>query len=295
MTPDQAVAASIRRSWAGAPDREALTALGQRLGDRFPGTRAVLFYGSARRQGPAPDRLCDVYVLVERLDQALPSRLDAVMARLLPPNVYAHRDGNGHLEAKVAVMTLDQFEARCTPATVDCSLWARFAQPCRPLYLADDRAAARCARACAQATITLLRETRALVEAGSTEAVWTTALGLTYAAEFRAEGRDRVAALYAADQDYFAALTAPALAASAAVPRPVARLRWSVRRCWVPVLQVARLVKAARTFDGGLDYLARKLNQHSGQAVDITPAMRRRPLRAGAVLFIRLRRRGVFR
>jgi hypothetical protein len=78
----------------------------------------------------------------------------------------------------------------------------------------------------------------------------------------------------------------PAAAATPSV-KP-ARRRWSsacgwaARRVQGKVLSVLRLLKASFTFDGGLPYLAWKIERHSGVRIEITPSMRRFP-RLGAI------------
>ena len=61
------------------------------------------------------------------------------------------------------------------------------------------------------------------------------------------------------------------------------------------LLSVARLLKALVTFEGGLDYIAWKLERHSGVPVDIPDRVRRYPLIFIWGLFWKLYRRGVFR
>ena len=56
-----------------------------------------------------------------------------------------------------------------------------------------------------------------------------------------------------------------------------------------------RLVKAASTFTGGPDYLAWKIERHSGVKVELTPWQRRHPILAAPGMFWRLYRRGAFR
>jgi hypothetical protein len=72
-------------------------------------------------------------------------------------------------------------------------------------------------------------------------------------------------------------------------------LAWALRRLQGKALSVLRLLKASFTFDGGLPYLAWKIERHSGVALEITPFMRRFP-RLGAIgAFWRTWRRGGFR
>ena len=56
-----------------------------------------------------------------------------------------------------------------------------------------------------------------------------------------------------------------------------------------------RLLKALFTFEGGLDYIAWKLERHSGQPVEIPDKVRPYPLIFIWGLFWQLYRRGIFR
>jgi hypothetical protein len=68
-----------------------------------------------------------------------------------------------------------------------------------------------------------------------------------------------------------------------------------VRRAQGKALSVLRLLKASLTFDGGLSYLAWKIERHSGVKTEITPFMHRFP-RLGAIGALwRTWRRGGFR
>ena len=60
-------------------------------------------------------------------------------------------------------------------------------------------------------------------------------------------------------------------------------------------MSVARLVKALFTFEGGLDYIAWKLERHSGQPVVIPDKVRRAPLIHLWGFFWGLYRRGIFK
>jgi hypothetical protein len=60
-------------------------------------------------------------------------------------------------------------------------------------------------------------------------------------------------------------------------------------------LSVARLVKAAFTFQDGAQYLLWKIERHSGVTIEVTPWQRRHPVLASSVLFWKLYRKGAFR
>jgi hypothetical protein len=55
------------------------------------------------------------------------------------------------------------------------------------------------------------------------------------------------------------------------------------------------LMKASFTFQGGIDYIAWKLERHTGIPVEVSPRVRRHPLIYGWGMLWRLYRRGVFR
>ncbi|MGW8311390.1 MAG: hypothetical protein ACWGNB_10050 [Thiogranum sp.] len=73
------------------------------------------------------------------------------------------------------------------------------------------------------------------------------------------------------------------------------RIAWRLRTVQGKLLSLARLSKALFTFDGGLDYLAWKLERHSGQHIEVPDRVRRYPLLFVWVLVWDLYRRGVFR
>ena len=58
---------------------------------------------------------------------------------------------------------------------------------------------------------------------------------------------------------------------------------------------VARLAKATATFAGGADYIAWKINRHTGAGIELKPWQRRHPLLAAITLFPRLLRSGAVR
>jgi len=144
--------------------------------------------------------------------------------------------------------------------------------------------------------------------------LWQQGLQLSYGAELRAESAGRAAELTAAAVDYYVASTRE-VAASLRYPlslegngadtryradipaasRALGRAAWMLRAVQGKLLSVARLLKALFTFEGGLDYIAWKLERHSGQQIEIPPRVRRYPLIFVWGLFWHLYRRGVFR
>ena len=146
------------------------------------------------------------------------------------------------------------------------------------------------------------------------EQLWTRAFRESYGTEMRSERSNRPRDLYQAYGERYDRITLAALPASGVQavggepPNPLrfrhrispggrraAALRWRLRRLAGKSLHVFRLVKAAYTFDGGLDYVLWKIENHSGVRTEPTPWQRRHPLIAAPGLAWRLYRRGAFR
>jgi hypothetical protein len=276
------------------------------------GAVAVLYYGSTLRTA-ALDGLLDFYVLLDRAAD-WPGRLAAIANRLLPPNVgYVEGSFGGvMLRAKYAVITMAQFEARVADQSLDTTLWARFCQPCRRPWQRSAADGERVATAIASAVTTASRWAAAH---GPTQArpedYWSALFARTYATEIRVEKTDRSQGIVAASTGRFAQLLplawrsaglsfevlgngelSPALGSA---ERQHLQQRWTSRELWGKPLNILRLLKAAFTFDGGMDYVAWKVERHSGVRIEVKPWQRRFPLLAAPGLYLKLRRSGVLR
>ncbi len=278
------------------PQLETLVdALRERFGDAFAG---ALYYGSCRRQA-IPEGIIDLHVLVTDLRRALGGPVPASLCRLLPPNVYyleVEHAGTA-VRCKYAVLALDQFHRACTPAAYHSYFWARYAQPLTVLAAAEHE---RVVDSLVSAVETLAR--RSLPRLGpvtSWRRWWVEALRLCYQAELRPEDRSRAVTLVDAFPAYFQRTGEAVLALGGAPPSrlaaSVARLDWAARIALGKLLSLLRLVKGLYTFDGGIDYVAWKLERHTGRPVAIPERVRRRPLLFIWPLLWRLWRQGAFR
>lgn len=304
----EVVGAELRR-----PVSPAVAAIADTLAARAgKGAAALLFYGSALRDD-ATDGVLDFYVLAD--PGAWPqSGVAALAQRVLPPNVgYLEQPVDGRVvRAKYAVMTVAQFAQRMSPHGLDTTLWARFSQPCV------------CVRARSPADAGAVRD--AVVRAVVTAAGWAAVLGpprgdalefwralyaRTYAAELRVESTSRGGDLVARDAQRYAALLPQAWSAGGlrfesnesgelapsieAGERRAALRRWRRRERAGRVLNLLRLIKAAGTFENAIDYVAWKVERHSGYRIEPSEFQRRHPLLAAPALYLRLRARGVLR
>lgn len=295
------------------PVAEAVSAFAARLAAQGAGAVAVLFYGSNLRTGDLGGVL-DFYILVERLRPWHGAALPALGNHLLPPNVGYHewlRDGVT-LRAKVAVLTIDQFAQGVAGSGLDTTLWARFAQPARLIWTRDAAAAEAATAAVATAVVTASRWAALLgPEAGTASDYWDAVFARTYAAELRVEKTSRALSLAAHDPVRYATALALAwqhlgLKQGTAVDgllrpqidratRQQAAKAWARRARWGKPLNILRLAKSVFTFAGGADYVAWKVERHSGYRLALTDWQRRHPLLAAPKVLWTLWRRGVLR
>ena len=276
------------------------------------GTAAVLYYGSTLRTS-ALDGLLDFYVLLDRPSN-WPGRLAALANRLLPPNVgYVEGNYGGvALKAKYAVMSMQQFEARVADKSLDTTLWARFCQPCRRPWQRSAADGLRATRAIGSAVLTASRWAAALgPRQGRPAQYWSELFARTYATEIRVEQADRSQGIVDADLDRYSRLLplawqsaglafhvlndATLLPVIDVARRSRMQQRWNRRQAWGKKLNLLRLCKAAFTFDGAMDYVAWKIERHSGVRIEVKPWQRRFPLLAAPGLYLKLRRLGVLR
>jgi hypothetical protein len=273
---------------------------------------AVLFYGACRRDGD-PSDLLDLYVLTTGHRAFHGRALPALLTAALPPTVLLCRSEGARtppVRAKVAVLSQAQFERRMRPASLDTTLWARFCQPATLVHARDEAARHRVERAVARAVETAaLWAVRLGPEQATPAEYWRGLFARTYAAELRTERGNRPERLLAAAPVWYdralplalARLGLPTAPADGAKLRPgLPRRRrwaraWALRRACGKALNVLRLAKAAFTFEGGADYLAWKIERHSGVALELADWQRRHPLLAAPALLWRLRRHGAVR
>ena len=287
----------------------AAKAFAAHLADLYgPATAGVIFYGSCLRQNTDAGLLLDFYVLVDSYTKALRHVVSAAGARLLPPNVYYHEmpfEGRT-LRAKVAVISVGQFLHGLGPETFASSLWARFAQPTLILQARDEELRSRLVDGLAAAVTTMIARTKPLMTTVFTARdLWVRAFSETYAAELRPERESKSAELVAMDLARYVELTTAVLGATNASglyrdlassdERQRATVAWRLRRIQGKTLNALRLIKAAFTFQGGLDYAVWKIERHSGVKVELTDADRKWPVFTGARLLLKTIKRGGLR
>jgi hypothetical protein len=266
----------------------------------YPGARAVLFYGSCLRTGEIDGQMLDFYLIVRDYREAYGKRWLAWANRLIPPNVFPF-ERNG-VAAKYAVLSEDHFLRECSVSARSPSVWARFAQPVRQVWSADENAATLALNAISRAPGTLLELVRPTLSddaARDVLEIWRQGFRLTYGAELRAERSDRPDSIVDQSPERYRAI-----AFAAGFPRDIGldeagtevfRRAWRHHQRRGKRLTLLRLAKASLTFAGGVDYLAWKINRHAGAGIVVKPWQRRHPLLGALILLPRLLRRGAVR
>ena len=283
-----------------------LSQVRQRYGE---GCLAVLIYGSYLRG--KRDTLLDFYVLLDSY-RSMPKVWQGWLAKMLPPNVYQIQHGTppDEIRAKYALLTLDRFEY-AVKKEFHSYFWARFAQPCGILYCKNNEVQRRIVEAIGQAAGTFVtRVVPGLPEQFGAKELWSTGLANTYRCEFRSEPPGHAEKLFEYWPAYYRDITGllaeslPSLEAAGesdeftntSSPRARRRsgLNWWFRRVQGKVLSTLRILKAALTFDGALDYLLWKIKRHSGVYIAPTELQRKYPVVFAWPLLWRLWRKGAF-
>lgn len=270
-----------------------------------------IYYGSSLREMNNPDKMLDFYVVVDSYRKTHRNPLRAALNAAIPPAVYYHEmvHEDGVLTTcKYSIISIKAFERRATKSAFLSTVWGRFSQPCVLLFSRDEDIYMRLMTARAEAIRHISSETIPLLNSPvETQEFFARAFRESYRTELRPEASDarsrEIVARYQARYDavmtvFFGNPDRDGLYALPYTPRQMRswyRLRWFFRRLIGKPMTAVRLINNAATFDGGLDYVLRKLKNHSGVTIDPTPFQRRHPVICAPVLGWKLWRKGAFR
>ncbi|MFA4842056.1 MAG: hypothetical protein WC580_10155 [Agrococcus sp.] len=264
------------------------------LAESAAGTVAVLFYGSNLRTG-ATEGVLDFYVLTA----GPPER------GMWPTVSYREFDLHGEtLRAKIATMRLATFAKAAAARTLDTTIWTRFVQPSALVWVRDTDTVGQVAEAIADAAKSAARFAAALgPETGTADEYWRALFRQTYAAELRVERKGREGQILGFDPGRYAELLPLAWTADGIAFRDEAGMlkpdlaparrqallkAWARRRRAGKPINIARLVRAAFTFEGAARYGIWKVERHTGVAVPLTPWREKHPILAAPGVFWRV-------
>lgn len=263
-----------------------------------------VYYGSSLRDLDDPEKMLDFYVLVDSYRAVHGIGWRAMTNHLIPPAVYyVEHDEDGVLSTcKYSIISLTEFERRCADGFLS-QVWGRFSQPCALLGASDPSVEERIIAARVNAVRRLASETAPLFGApASATDFWGRAFYESYRTELRPESDDgRAREIVARYDERYAAISAclfgepiNGLYSVQNYTGDGSKARWFWRRTIGRPIAALRILNSAATFAGGLDYVLRKVERHSGVTLTVSEAQRKHPVLWSPVLGWKLWRRGAF-
>ena len=261
--------------------------------------QAIIFYGSCLRSCEYHDAVLDFYVIVDSYKNAYRRIWPALLNKLLPPNVYFLQvDINAEcFQAKYSIVSARDLEQHTSDRCFHSYFWARFTQPIALIFTQNENTRDWILDIQQQAIDTFKNTVDCmLMKQETSEDWWVGALQLTYSAELRTETQDRARKIYAENKNYYDQISALLNQNDKQYPREkFCALRWHTRIILGKFLSVLRLLKATATFSNGIDYIAWKINRHTGEKIEINNRLRRFPWLFCWPLLWRLYKRGKIR
>ncbi len=241
----------------------------------------VVFYGSCMRSRKYQDAMLDFYVIVDKYSNAYRNYWYRIGNHLLPPNVFfiqTYVNGQTY-RAKYAVMT-QQGLLTAVSKGFHSYFWARFTQPISYIYASNDDFKKQLADIqCNAAQSFYYAVMPRFLDSHTSSEFWIEGLQLTYAAELRAETKARATHIYHNDKEFYDEVFSGLLAIEYYYQKNklLNNFKWKIRIVYGKFLSVLRLMKATTTFVGGVDYIAWKIERHTGEPVQVNNKMRKYP------------------
>ena len=259
----------------------------------------IVFYGSCMRSREYKDAMLDFYVVVDDYSHAYTNYWYRYANYLLSPNVFFIKTNvNGQsYQAKYAVMSKNGLHAGVSRA-FHSYFWARFTQPMSCIYARDnDFKQWFLSIQCAAARSFCLAVLPSIKNEITSETFWVQGLQLTYAAELRAETKTRATHIYQSDHEFYDGVFLGLHIENYTDQESplINKIKWKIRITYGKVLSVLRLMKATTTFVGGVDYIAWKIERHTGEQVVVSRNMRKYPWIFCWPVIMRLLRQGKIR
>ncbi|MEM9837622.1 MAG: hypothetical protein AAF830_00560 [Pseudomonadota bacterium] len=257
----------------------------------------LLFYGSRLRAADDCSKMVDLYVLIDRLDDMHRTRIRRTASHLFPPDVFMLKTSGPHGEEvaiKYAVITLSAFQ-RLAQSPLGTSIWGRFTQATQLIAPRSDAIRREIISTLALCVSKFAKEVEGLhPDTAPVEVFFAEGLAQSYRTELRSEKPyERALSIVRSEQAWFDAMMQavygdPDTDGRFTMPpnrdASGAKRLWLLRRLTGKPISVFRLIKAALTFENGVDYALEKLEKHSGVRLELTESQRRRPLLWSPVL-----------
>jgi hypothetical protein len=285
-----------------------VTSVCEAIAARHPGrVQAFMYYGSSLRDLDDAEKMLDFYVIVDSYRKTHKNPIRAGLNRLIPPAVYYYEqeDENGVLSTcKYSIISINEFEKRCSAGALLSMVWGRFCQPSVMLFPKSELIAERLMASRETAVKYMASQIAPLIKAPVTSTqFWAKGFYESYRTELRPESSEgRAAEIVARYGERYARLTTALYGTPDKdgfyimpnLPEGPTKTKWFLRRLVGKPMTAIRVINSAATFEGGLDYVLRKLKNHSGVTIDPTPFQRKHPVICSPILGWRLWRKGAF-
>jgi len=285
-----------------------VTSVCEAIAARHPGrVQAFMYYGSSLRDLETAEKMLDFYVIVDSYRKTHKNPIRALLNRLIPPAVYYYEqtDENGVLSTcKYSIISIAEFEKRCGAHALLSMVWGRFCQPSVMLFPNGELTAERLMASRETAVKHMAAQIAPLIDAPVTSTdFWAKGFYESYRTELRPESSEGRAAEIVAryGKRYERLMTAlygkpdkDGFYIVAEIASRSVKTKWFLRRLLGKPMTAIRVINSAATFEGGLDYVLRKLKNHSGVTIEPTPFQRKHPVICSPVLGWRLWRKGAF-
>lgn len=275
---------------------------------RHPGrVQAFMYYGSSLRDLDDAEKMLDFYVVVDSYRKTHKNPIRAILNRLIPPAVYYYEqtDENGILSTcKYSIISINEFEKRCGAHALLSMVWGRFCQPSVMLFPKDNVVAQRLMASRETAVRHMAAQIAPLIERPVTSTqFWAKGFYESYRTELRPESNEgRAAEIVDRYSERYARLMTAlygkpdknGLYILPDLPSGPTKTKWFLRRLIGKPMTAIRVINSAATFEGGLDYVLRKLKNHSGVTIEPSAFQRKHPVICSPVLGWKLWRKGAF-
>ena len=269
--------------------------------------QAFMYYGSSLRDLDDAEKMLDFYVVVDSYRKTHKNPIRAGLNRLIPPAVYYYEqeDENGILSTcKYSIISISEFEKRCGADALLSMVWGRFCQPSVMLFPKSELIAERLMASRETAVKYMASQIAPLIDTPVTSTqFWAKGFYESYRTELRPESSEgRAAEIVARYGERYARLTTALYGTPDKngffilpnLPKGPTKTKWFLRRLVGKPMTAIRVINSAATFEGGLDYVLRKLKNHSGVTIEPTPFQRKHPVICSPVLGWKLWRKGAF-
>lgn len=266
----------------------------------------VIFYGSNLRKKDF-EGILDFYIITQNSSDYPGGSISKFFNKYFPPYVYYKEENiSGKiLRAKIACISYKQLLKKSFLESYDTTIWARFCQPTRLVWVRDPQSADKILDILRNSLITASSWAALLgPEKGTIDEFWHNLFAHTYYAELRVEKKGRSHHILQDNEERYSKILievwkligvrAP-YAGGAFYPvlskasRLKAQKRWRLISKLGKFFNICRLLKAAFTFKDGVKYIVWKIQRHTNHVIKLSNFEEKHPFLSFLTILWKLR------